>query len=347
MSRRPYFKFYFEDFWAGIRKAGMTPEEVGMYVMSLGFQWQDGGRTKADPVMLGMRTGWGTKVARRLTAQLVNKDKLIEADGYLSNPRMEREIVAFVNLKKAALEREKAKREAATKPLRSDFVAGSCATRAPDEIDLFAEKPNEINETSSTTEARKVHISESRIQNPEKEEIKRKIESPLPPTGEALSERGAINRQSALAAFQRWQGFAKRVGLPIPRDTSFETYGKKIAQRMYQHAEGAKGEAEMLAVWDLALAMVERSKFLRGMTKATFKADLKFLCQRESFDKLISGGYGNGAHAQVAPPSGNGPPRASVAEQLAELTRKMDEERAERRAQEQMIEFPVLDDQPF
>lgn len=109
-------------------------------------------------------------------------------------------------------------------------------------------------------------------------------------------DRKAINREAARRAFVEWQTFAKRIGLRVPRDSSFQTFGRKIAARMFQHADDPKGIDEMLAVWQLALAMIERSQFCRGMTATKFYADLKFLCQPESFDRLIEGGYGNGAH---------------------------------------------------
>lgn len=126
-----------------------------------------------------------------------------------------------------------------------------------------------------------------------------KSRDPDPLAGKAV-DRAAINRDAAKAAFAKWQDVARECGLPVPRDTTFPVVGKKIASRMYEHAAAPKGAAEMLAIWDLALANVQRSGFLRGQTQAGFRADLKFLCQRESFAKLIDGGYGNGAHAPAA-----------------------------------------------
>lgn len=119
---------------------------------------------------------------------------------------------------------------------------------------------------------------------------------------EAKAKRKAINREAAHQAFTEWKTFAKRIGLTVPRDSSFQTFGQKMAARMYQHADVPKGIDEMLAVWRLAMSMVERSKLCRGMTPRKFYADLKFLCQPESFDRLITGGYGNGA-AHSGPPS--------------------------------------------
>lgn len=137
-----------------------------------------------------------------------------------------------------------------------------------------------------------------------KEEQRNKgiINNPLPPEGGARELRAAINRSAAKSAFDEWQNFARRLGLPVPRDTSFAVFGKKLATRLFEHADDPKGYDEMMAVLQLALANVERSAFLRGMSSG-FRIDLKFLCQRESFAKLVSSdGYGNGAHAKAAGP---------------------------------------------
>jgi len=116
---------------------------------------------------------------------------------------------------------------------------------------------------------------------------------------DAKARRRALNREAAQQAFVEWKSFAKRIGLRVPRDSSFETFGQKMAARMYQHADAPKGINEMLEVWRLALSMVERSRMCRGMTDIKFYADLKFLCTPDKFDRLISGGYGNGAHVAV------------------------------------------------
>ena len=131
-----------------------------------------------------------------------------------------------------------------------------------------------------------------------------KVETPkaaeqVNPADAAKAQRRAINRQAAQQAFTEWQEFAQRIGLAVPRNSSFATFGQKMAARMYQHADDPKGYGEMLSVWRLAMSMVERSKLCRGMTQRKFFADLKFMCQPESFDRLITGGYGNGAHSST------------------------------------------------
>ena len=49
--------------------------------------------------------------------------------------------------------------------------------------------------------------------------------------------------------------------------------------------------------WSQALANIEKSSFLTGGTESGWKADLDFVCQAKSFDKLHDGGYGNGRDA--------------------------------------------------
>lgn len=150
-------------------------------------------------------------------------------------------------------------------------------------------------------------------------------EETLPLIADAREERAIVNRRVAKTCFVKWQEFTKQVGLRTPRDSTYEVFGKKIATRLFEHAAPPKGEQEMMAVFDLALVNIGRSKFLRGMT-TEFSADLKFLCQRESFAKIINGDYGNGAHAVTS----TGEPEESEHErQLALIKAQRERERLE------------------
>ena len=128
-------------------------------------------------------------------------------------------------------------------------------------------------------------------------ELNATVASAEQPLAGGAVDRKAINRLAARTGFTLWQDTARRCGLPVPRETSFDVYGQKIAARMFEHAEHPRGVAEMSAVWSVAMANIEKSSFLRGLDGKGFRADLKFICQRESFEKLITTGYGNGAHA--------------------------------------------------
>lgn len=134
--------------------------------------------------------------------------------------------------------------------------------------------------------------------NKETKEQGNKIDNPsdLPPVGGDNEPKRPTVRDVAREAFAEWQEFAKIHGLPVPRDTSFDAFAAKIAQRIQEHADAPTREA-MLRVWRLALACVAKSKHCRGENDRGWRADIEFLCRREKFAKLISGSYGNGACA--------------------------------------------------
>jgi hypothetical protein len=87
-------------------------------------------------------------------------------------------------------------------------------------------------------------------------------------------------------AFERWNQVAKDCSLP-PAKSLTDGRAKKIRARL---RDGG------LADWDKALSEVARSKFMRGMVKPQpgrkpFKADLEFLLQEKSFNRLVEGFY--------------------------------------------------------
>jgi hypothetical protein len=91
----------------------------------------------------------------------------------------------------------------------------------------------------------------------------------------------------ALNAFERYNDLALRLGLAQSR-TLTEKLSKAIRARLTEHGPES---------WDIALANIERSAFLRGKNNRSWRADLTFLVQDKSYTKLVDGGYGNGAHA--------------------------------------------------
>jgi len=120
--------------------------------------------------------------------------------------------------------------------------------------------------------------------------------SDLSPSGDdtGVASKKVKVRAVAHEAFVEWQDFAKMHGLPVPRDASFETFAQKIALRLQENADELSRDA-MLRVWRLALAYVAKSKHCRGDNDRGWRADLEFVCRREKFAKLLSGGFGNGA----------------------------------------------------
>lgn len=109
---------------------------------------------------------------------------------------------------------------------------------------------------------------------------------PIPKKPEARGQKG-VGSASALpddplTAFNDWNALADRLGLPRAKDLT-PARRAKLKTRL---AHGG------LAEWRDALRAVETSRFCRGL-KSDFKADLDFVLQDRSYQRLIEGFYGN------------------------------------------------------
>lgn len=109
---------------------------------------------------------------------------------------------------------------------------------------------------------------------------------------------GADPRQ----AFDDWNELAGRLGLPVAKDLT-EQRRKALKARL---AAGG------LAAWREALAAVEASPMCRGENDRNWRADLDFVCQPKSYQRLREGFYGNSPAVQpattLAPVVYDGPP---------------------------------------
>lgn len=327
-TKMHYFQAEIVNFRDGIRT--LKADQRGVYLSILLEIYDAMGPVQNDARRLSMATGLDARLINRVLPELEALGKVYIADGWVHNSRAEKEITDYVRnharLSAVAKEREATKREkraSEVDELRKQLAAAiselkttSASAKAYDTGDVSETSAlalPQLSETSqrangddceklSKTNGDKADACQTPTTTRAREESRTKnldIFTPLPPKGD-VGDRAAINRAAAKTAFGQWQDAARRCGLPVPRDSSFTTWGRKIAARMYEHAEQPKGVSDLLAVWASALANVERSSFLRGQTSAGFRADIKFLCQAESFAKLIDGGYGNGAHAKSA-----------------------------------------------
>lgn len=122
----------------------------------------------------------------------------------------------------------------------------------------------------------------------EEEEREREKEEapPSPPEGEA------VRLDEIRDAFDSYNVVANELGLPKARDL---TEQRRRAIRSRLKAAGG------LAAWHEALGNIRRSAFLTGKTDKGFLADLDFVCQAKSFQRLIEGYYGANGRA----PPGN------------------------------------------
>lgn len=111
---------------------------------------------------------------------------------------------------------------------------------------------------------------------------------PLPVTPAAVApntSRHTISEKakafSVRDAFSAWNETAKKSGLPVAKDLTPQR-AKHIAARLRVGGE---------ATWREALAAVEASPLCTGDNERGWRADLDFVCQPKSFNRLIEGFY--------------------------------------------------------
>lgn len=164
--------------------------------------------------------------------------------------------------------------------------------RAATELGRSEDYP-EINggKPADKVEAPEPKVNENKALEPLEEE--RELEK-IGPKGPCRRKRGdALPVQEA---FDEWNALASRLRLPVAKALS-DTRRKQIRSRLA--SAGLPG-------WREALAAVEASPLCRGDNDRGWTADLDFVCQPKSFNKLREGSY--------APKSkpGTGPPRSTT-----------------------------------
>ena len=86
----PYFNFYPADFMNGVR--GLTPQEVGIYMMLLCRIYEENGPVEANTLRLSTYCGMKEQAFAKLLARLVDLGKFEVVDGMLTNRRAMAEI---------------------------------------------------------------------------------------------------------------------------------------------------------------------------------------------------------------------------------------------------------------
>lgn len=101
------------------------------------------------------------------------------------------------------------------------------------------------------------------------------------------------DRQPVREAFDLWNETAQRCGLPIAK-------GFNAARQRHIRARLVEGGLEG---WRSALTAVSESPLCLGENERGWRADLDFVCQPKSFNRLVEGFY-----SAKAPSSATGPP---------------------------------------
>jgi hypothetical protein len=104
--------------------------------------------------------------------------------------------------------------------------------------------------------------------------------TPLPP-------KGGPTPGDAIKAFHAYNDTALRCGLQQAKSLTPDRQRRLIARLRDYGLDG----------WSVALANIERSSFLTGKNDNGWRADLDFLLQAKSFNKVHDGSYGNGRHS--------------------------------------------------
>jgi uncharacterized protein YdaU (DUF1376 family) len=90
MSDTPWVKFFSSDWLGGT--SGLTAAERGVYITLCALMYEHDGPIALDEGRLARRCGCPKASFRKILAALVDEEKIILADGHLTNPKCEKEI---------------------------------------------------------------------------------------------------------------------------------------------------------------------------------------------------------------------------------------------------------------
>jgi uncharacterized protein YdaU (DUF1376 family) len=291
-----YAKFYPSDWRGGCLVLNL--EEEGLYIRVCAYMYDTGQQLPANDVVAARLLNVQIQKYQKVMQALIDKGKLIRAQGWIINERVEAEWRRYQ--KQITIWAEAAKKREATKKRLAEEIEIAMAAKkaardtpqgtpldtprgtypptpeAPPEV--TEEKTNEINDTGAGVRQTLADKLESRSHKEKKDTS----------SNEEVVPDGTSPRD-ALEAFEAYNNLALKVGLPQAR-TLTPQRRKNLMARLREHGG--------LEAWGIALANIERSAFLRGRNDRGWRCDLDFLLQASRFAKVVDGTYGNGAHAE-------------------------------------------------
>lgn len=235
-----------------IDTARLTPEERGIFVQIVMMIYSNRGPIPSDEKHLANICNCSTRLVRAIVNQLVDKGFIQLSGGKISQKRTESEL----NKKRSHLESSSNGGRTKAENARQNKKTNDLAPSDP---------PNSL---SSSTPTPSPIAKEKKMSND--------ISPASPRGGEVVS---APEMQMAVSAYN---GMAKRKGLPVAMSIS-DARKAKLKNRISQLG----GFAE----WEKFLEKVEASPFLTGEGERGWKADLDFLLQEKSFNRIIEGYY--------------------------------------------------------
>jgi uncharacterized protein YdaU (DUF1376 family) len=253
-------QMYWSDYFGDTRH--LTCEQHGAYLQLIGSMWLAGGSLPNDPRKLAKVTGCSASRWAKIADDVL--DLFTIEDGQLTHKRV-------------TFELEKAN-EKSIKRAKAGSLGGKSKSL----------KTQETDEAIATGLLK--HLPEPEPDTPigpqegtggQSNELA--LESPSKPERDEVQE-----------AFNLWNETAHRCGLPVA----------KVLDDARRRAIRKRLEMGGIETWKIALQAVSVSKFLRGLRPGSdgrcFRADLTFICQARSFNRLIEGGYGEDVEAPQA-----------------------------------------------
>lgn len=87
-----WMPFEFEAWLEDCRKAGLSPEQVGVFIHVIALMWSDQARLADDFRRLSVRLGFDVRQTKRIVGDLVSLGMLMHADGQIWNPRADKDL---------------------------------------------------------------------------------------------------------------------------------------------------------------------------------------------------------------------------------------------------------------
>lgn len=269
------------DAWRGGTR-GMSLELRGFYSELLDAMWDRQAPIPNDESKIAMMVGCNKRTVRKLLPQLVALGKVVETADGLSNARMAREIE---DVQPDNSKRIRPEFDLNSKRIRPEFE------RKNPKNPMFSTRVLEVEE-----EVDKESPPCSPSREPEAAPSKQARPTPKP-APETKAKTGDID-----AGFEAWARVASDYGLPACKSVS-EARRKRMAKRL----KVAGGPEAFEAVLRKEIA---GSGFLRGRKAPKpghkpFKADVDFVLQDASWDRIVDGFYADAPGTPPAVPTGS------------------------------------------
>lgn len=262
------------DAWRGGTR-GMSLELRGFYSELLDAMWDRQAPIPNNESKIAMMVNCNKRTVRKLLPQLIALGKIVETADGLTNARMAREIDGA--------------QPGSSRPIQTELDRNSRS------IQPEFDPKNQKNPMISTREV--------------EEELRTEKKSPpcspsrepeAPPSKQARPQDSGRARTSDVeAGFEAWARVAGDYGLPACKSVS-ETRRKRMAKRL-KVAGGAEAFEAVLR------REIASSRFLRGKKppkpgSKPFKADVDFVLQDTSWDRIVDGFYADEPGTPPAPP---------------------------------------------